>query len=99
MALRASVRGTAVDDGGDRHRITLNHGRPLMHNYAALLGSIFITLLGSFAAAYAGWWLLGFGLFILAATPVPVTVGFWLRDRIGGATGRVRVQALDHGAR
>lgn len=68
-----------------------------MYNYATLLVSTLLTVLAAFAAAYAGHWVLGFGLFILAVSPVPMTVGFWLRDRVVDATRRVRTRPLETG--
>jgi len=67
----------------------------IMHNYATLLVATLLTVFAAFAAAYAGHWVLGFGLFILAVSPVPMSVGFWLRDRVVDTTRRVRTARLE----
>ena len=60
-----------------------------MENYAVLIGSMLIMLLGSLVATYFGHWFVGFVLFALAVTPLPVYAGFWrARSREGRATGR-----------
>jgi hypothetical protein len=68
-----------------------------MHNYAMLLVSTLLTVFAAFAAGYAGHWVLGFGLFILAVSPLPMVVGSWLRDRVVDTTRRVRTGSLDPG--
>jgi hypothetical protein len=68
-----------------------------MRNYVTLLVATLLTVFAAFAAGYAGHWVLGFGLFILAVSPVPMAVGFWLRDRIVDATRRVRTGPLEAG--
>jgi hypothetical protein len=66
-----------------------------MHNYVTLLVATLLTVFAAFAAGYAGHWVLGFGLFILAVSPVPMAVGFWLRDRVVDTTRRLRTRALE----
>lgn len=63
-----------------------------MENYAVLIGSMLIMLLGSLVATYFGHWFVGFVLFALAVTPLPVYAGFWVRDlvRAGPRDGRYK---------
>jgi len=68
-----------------------------MHNYVTLLVSTLLTVFAAFAAGYAGHWILGFGLFILAVSPVPMAVGFWLRDRVVDTIRRMRTGPLEAG--
>jgi hypothetical protein len=68
-----------------------------MHNHATLLVSMLLTLFAAFVAAHAGYIVLGFGLFILAVSPVPMAVGFWLRDRVVDAMHRVPPDPFETG--
>ncbi len=95
--MRGSVGRHAADvQLGTTTELQLNR-EIIMHNYATLLISTLLTVFAAFAVAYAGYWVLGFGLFILAISPVPMAVGFWLRDRVVDTTRRVRSGPLTGG--
>jgi hypothetical protein len=53
-----------------------------MEHYGIMLTAILVTMAASLAATALGYWLAGFALFIMAATPLPLVVAYRLRDLV-----------------
>ena len=51
-----------------------------MKNYSILLAATLLAAAGAVAATYAGYPVLGFALFVLAATPLPAAMAYRVQD-------------------